>query len=503
MNKTISNRFNAINNLLIQKVHLIFCILSAIIIITICSKSSPLYPLNDWGDSNCFFTVGKSIFKGLVPYRDLIEHKGPLLYFLHAFASLISYKTFFGVYLIEIVAASFFLYISYKILELFCGKNAYLIIPLLAYVVFRSKAFCHGDSAEELCFPFLSFTLYIGLKSVRNHTFLSLKESFLIGLFASCVFWTKFILCGIYVGWFIPYAIYSIINKQYKNLLNTILYIILGLIAGTIPWIIYFGINHAIIDWLKVYLYYNIFLYSEMETDTNFLIGIFHSLFNGFRTIITYYRLGLLLLGIGGIYCYLRKWFIELVFTASMLFSAFFFMYIGGVTLTYYTLIITPFVCLGLVPVYSVISAENEKNKILSYKTCWAYLILIIYTYFCAPNNYLMHYKKEDMPQFQFAEIISQIPDATLLNYDFLDGGFYITTGIVPNCKTFCGTNLDIEELQNLQIKYIQNGLCDFVVTKNEGLDDVDINNLYEEVACSEIYFEEAIREYHLFKLRQ
>ena len=114
-----------------------------------------------------------------------------------------------------------------------------------------------------------------------------------------------------------------------------------------------------------------------------------------------------------------------------------------------------------------------------------------------------MHYKKEDMPQFQFAEIISQTPDATLLNYDFLDGGFYTTTGIVPNCKTFCGTNLDIAELQNLQIKYIQNGLCDFVVTKNEGLDDVDINNLYEEVACSEIYFEEAIREYHLFKLRQ
>ena len=43
--------------------------------LAICSKSSPLYPFNDWGDINCFFTVGKSMMQGLVPYRDLYEQK--------------------------------------------------------------------------------------------------------------------------------------------------------------------------------------------------------------------------------------------------------------------------------------------------------------------------------------------------------------------------------------------------------------------------------------------
>ncbi len=30
----------------------------------ICSKSSPLYPYNDWVDVNCFFTMGRSMLHG-------------------------------------------------------------------------------------------------------------------------------------------------------------------------------------------------------------------------------------------------------------------------------------------------------------------------------------------------------------------------------------------------------------------------------------------------------
>ena len=33
----------------------------------ICSKSSPLYPMNDWVDVQCFFTVGRGILQGKMP----------------------------------------------------------------------------------------------------------------------------------------------------------------------------------------------------------------------------------------------------------------------------------------------------------------------------------------------------------------------------------------------------------------------------------------------------
>ena len=48
----------------------------SVIMITICSKSSPLYPMNNWDDANCFFTVGKAVGNGEVMYRDIFEQKG-------------------------------------------------------------------------------------------------------------------------------------------------------------------------------------------------------------------------------------------------------------------------------------------------------------------------------------------------------------------------------------------------------------------------------------------
>lgn len=55
---------------------LLFSLLAAGAALAVCSKSSFLYPLNDWVDVNCFFTVGRGMLHGLVPYRDLYEQKG-------------------------------------------------------------------------------------------------------------------------------------------------------------------------------------------------------------------------------------------------------------------------------------------------------------------------------------------------------------------------------------------------------------------------------------------
>ena len=52
---------------------LLLCFLAAAMYLLFSSKSSPMYPMNDWVDVNCFYTMGKSLLAGLVPYRDLYE----------------------------------------------------------------------------------------------------------------------------------------------------------------------------------------------------------------------------------------------------------------------------------------------------------------------------------------------------------------------------------------------------------------------------------------------
>ena len=44
---------------------LLFACLASYSVLAVCSKSSFLYPMNDWVDVNCFFTVGRGILHGL------------------------------------------------------------------------------------------------------------------------------------------------------------------------------------------------------------------------------------------------------------------------------------------------------------------------------------------------------------------------------------------------------------------------------------------------------
>ena len=237
--------------------------------VTFCSKSSPLYPFNDWVDVNCFFTVGKSMMNGLVPYRDLFEQKGPLLYFLYGLTWLVSNDTFLGGYFLEIISAYFYLLYSYRITIALLKEKYVFLIPAIAFVTYTSQAFEEGGGSEELCLAILSFSLWMIIREFSDGQILLQDRQIsgesperrkhnlrfvAIGFAAGCVFWMKFTLVGLYVGWFIWLLCDSAKRRTWKELLTASSLIAGGVVLATIPWVLYFGINHAIKDWLEVYL---------------------------------------------------------------------------------------------------------------------------------------------------------------------------------------------------------------------------------------------------------
>ena len=92
----------------LSRFELFFLIVSSVLIMTLVTTSSPIYPFNVWDDTNVYFTLGRGILKGFVPYRDLYEQKGPLFLFLYAISALISNRTFTGLWIIESIFASIF-----------------------------------------------------------------------------------------------------------------------------------------------------------------------------------------------------------------------------------------------------------------------------------------------------------------------------------------------------------------------------------------------------------
>ena len=84
--------------------HLLCLCGAALLLMTVGSMTSFLFPLHTGVDQNCFLTVARAWLSGRLPYRDIFEQKGPLLYLLHIPAAAFPQTRFLGVYLVQAAA---------------------------------------------------------------------------------------------------------------------------------------------------------------------------------------------------------------------------------------------------------------------------------------------------------------------------------------------------------------------------------------------------------------
>ena len=198
-----------------------YLLLSAFAILFVASRSSLLYPCNDWNDANSYFSVGKGLFHGKVPYRDIFDQKGMYLYFFYGLAYLLSHTTFAGVFVLELVLAAADLLSIYRILSLYLKKDlALLLSPLPLAAAFASNSFYYGGSAEEICLPFLLAGFYLILRYFKEEypeKAMDGKTLLFGGLLAGMVANIKFTVLGFFFAWMMCIAIAFLVKKDLKG----------------------------------------------------------------------------------------------------------------------------------------------------------------------------------------------------------------------------------------------------------------------------------------------
>jgi hypothetical protein len=150
------------------------------------------------------------------------------------------------------------------------------------------------------------------------------------------------------------------------------------------------------------------------------------------------------------------------------------FTYANGRTYPYYALILSVFSVLGWIPVLLFLQWTFRKapQKAAAAGAAALAMLLLIGSIFTAykksPNVYLMAYEKEDLPQYRFAKIIQQDEDASLLNLGFLDGGFYLASGVEPQNRFFCTFNLSLDQQDKEHSELIQTGAVKHIVVRGK-----------------------------------
>ncbi len=475
----------------------LYCLLAAFVVLTICTKSSFLYPFNDWVDANCFFTVGKSMAEGKVLYRDIYEQKGILLYVLHALAYRISADTFFGVYLLEVLAGALFLFFAYKTVRLYARRGILFWLPWLGALIYTSNSFCHGDSAEELCMPILMACIYISERAFRRGRALSFWDWLVAGLLGGCVLWIKFNILGFFAGWALVPLYRTLRDKGFVSTLRAVAGVLLGVLVPSVPVLVYFIKNDALSDLWTAYFYNNIFLYSAAQDAEQGVFALLQMLYSRVRVFISWAYPFAVPAFIGMVWYSLvspAKYRLAPAFAALLLVPLIFS---GSLNLMYYWLVFAPFAVYGLLLLCILTDRFLQKDfrRVTAALTVVSLLCAGLFSWVFSSNTYLMQYEKEDMPQYQFKEIILSVDDPSLLNYGFLDGGFYTVCDLVPESKYFCTLNIPLEDMYEAMDMQIALGLPDFVVTRSTPL----VSNNYVCVASANMYFEGVDFDYYLY----
>ena len=482
----------------LSKLELALLILAATVTITFVSTSSPLYPFNPWNDANCFFTIGRGIIHGLVPYRDLFDHKGPVIYFVYALAALISDNSFIGVWIIECIAACIFAIFSWKTVKLFAEPSKYAItlMPLFLGVIYTCKMFNFGGNAEELFFPLLTIAFYFGLKAIVNCDGLPTnKEAFICGLITSVLFWVKYTYLGFIAGFCLYIIILSIKQKNYLRLGGLIWRFIIGFISFSAPVIIYFAVTGSISEMLEVYFYINCFSYTGETSTTIFsqipiVKNIYFCVSALIVTSINYPSFFiLLLLTLISLFCIDKN--IRCKTTAYFIITftlATGFIFTRSLAMYYYAYLLCYCFSLSLIPFIKgfdlIKKISKENSHIISILLASVLVIFYGLSIFLCKNMYLIFKPKSYLAQFRIAETINETPNAKILTYSVMDEGFYTAADLLPQSRFFgAGKNLEstYPDLLDEQDKLIEEGYFDYIITKYYFEEDWDNYVLIQE----------------------
>ena len=445
----------------------IYAFLISFVVLMLASKNSFLYSFNDWVDANAFFTVGKSMMQGIIPYRDLFEQKGPLLYLIYGVGSLISFKSFLGIFILEILFWTVALIFLYKILKMFLStKTALLILPIFMSLIATSRAFTHGGSAEEFCVPFFFITLYYFIKHFKIKE-LSKKEMLINGVIAGFILLIKYTLLGFWFSFTLAIFIDYIMKKEYKKAIIYPLILLLGMFLPLLLFLIYFAIYGAIDDFFYNYFYINMVAYNESTVN---IFTRIYQIFNGFiRSIcLDIPSLILLILTLIFIWKLNLKKRCKVLLLITILITVL-GVYFGLKTYRYYLLFILFFISLGLLSIFNLFDKKINKlnNKIYLCGIIILVSLMIFNSYYNANYKEYMKINKEDLFQYEFASIINAEENPTMVNLGKLDCGVYTMAGLYPSTYFFERQNISYQKFPQMVDsfrEYIKNKETMFIV---------------------------------------
>lgn len=204
--------------------------------------------LNDYYgyDTAIWHVIGKGITQGAIPYKDLFDHKGPVLFFIYAVPHFFTNHRVV-MFLLQWISLGFSIRYIYKSARLYVNANRACI-----GIVFFLFLFCgtigEGAMSEEWCLPFICVSIYLGLKILLldNTQEISYKYGFVYGVCFGIIAMIRLNNAAAIGGIVLALSLIQIRKKEYLNVVKNGIAFVMGGALVITPIILWFYSKDAL-----------------------------------------------------------------------------------------------------------------------------------------------------------------------------------------------------------------------------------------------------------------
>lgn len=230
--------------------------------------TTPLFGIIPGRDSDVFLYIGQQILDGQIPYRDIWDHKGPVIYYLDALGLFID--SMWGLWLIEFLSLTTAVLLGYIVMSQVFGHLPALFSSLTWLTSF-AWILKRGNYVEEYALPFHFAALYLFWYSEKKGN--CLRCYLLIGLTMGICFLLRPNNIGMQLSIVLLTMLYGLFRRSWRETIIKILAIALGAMIFITSVLLYFASHNALGALISAMLEYN-FLYSSSTTLSNRLNSI-------------------------------------------------------------------------------------------------------------------------------------------------------------------------------------------------------------------------------------
>jgi hypothetical protein len=245
------------------------------VVVSIVGTLIALFPSNPMNmtlpsrDSGVFLYVGWRLLNGDIPYRDVWDHKPPLIYFVDALGLALTPDSLWGLWALRFLFVFFTLFFIYKLLDREFGIYAALAgaITLTSGLLTILEK---GNVTEEYALVFQALCFWLFLSAWKND--FSLPSSFWIGVLGGLAFNFKQTTIGIWITYGLFLLAIRLLQKRlpFKDVLS----LLAGWLFPSVVLILYLSGQGALTEYWEQAFLYN-FVYIGKHEGIRRLIPVF------------------------------------------------------------------------------------------------------------------------------------------------------------------------------------------------------------------------------------